>query len=122
MVSSKVEAQLREAFDALCKCTIEVHDYAGDAFAAVFDIYTQESFVAGIAEKLLNHAVIGEQDRRIVATNHLHGHCWLMVESGKRVSLAHLPEVLEYAQRINDVQRLCLRLMGRPRKQKGFGL
>ena len=110
MVPSEIVPKLRQAYGALRDYVVDINDYEGTDEDVVFEIVTLDTFVAGIADKLLRNRSISEDERRILERRQLRGSYWVL-KTGESVSLLHLPEVLEYVQVIVEVQNLCLELI-----------
>ena len=66
MVPPKVMTELRKSYDAVRRSTIDPHDYEGPLFDLVFDLITTETFLAGIASKVIDGDLAIPQEGAVV--------------------------------------------------------
>ena len=55
--------EMRNLFEVLAEQSLDIHEYAGRLFDVVFEILTADSFVAGIAGKLLDGDAVSTEER-----------------------------------------------------------
>jgi hypothetical protein len=110
MVSSQMMHRLRDEFDTIESQSIDPQNYAGDDSDVVFDIITAETFVAGIASKILDSKTISSEEKQILNKEFVKGGNWLRAD-GSEYSLWHLPDVKEYVRSIEALRVICLQLV-----------
>jgi hypothetical protein len=100
---------LRASFDQLSKASIKARDYGGDLSDVVFDMLSAESFVAGVADRLLSGQQMLFEHRSVITDDLLRGNAWIS-QSRAPFDLTPYPEVLEYARTIDETRKACLRV------------
>jgi hypothetical protein len=100
------------AFDKLRNTKISVLNYQGELKNVVFDMATAESFIAGIADQVLGGQPIAAEHRSGIAQEVFNGTAWLSTD-GERFDLTASPELLEYAQAIDDARKACVNAQAR---------
>jgi hypothetical protein len=63
LVSSSAIERVRRAFFEVDEHQVELRDYQGATKAALFELVTGQSFLAGIATRILNREGVPEDDR-----------------------------------------------------------
>lgn len=100
------------SLDRLRNSKISVLNYQGELKDVVFDMVTAESFIAGIADHVLGGQPIAAEHRSGIAQEIFNGTAWLSQDGG-RFDLTAFPELLEYAQEIDDARKACLNAQAR---------
>ena len=106
------QSTLKMAFDKLRNTKISVLNYQGELKNVVFDMATAESFIAGIADQVLGGQPIAAEHRSGLAQEVFNGTAWLSTD-GERFDLTASPELLEYAQAIDDARKACVNAQAR---------
>lgn len=109
MVSSEMTSELVKLFDILKSKTLDIHSYSGDDFDVVFDLISTDSFLAGIADRVIEGKSVTYDEIIILKQKNMDGTDWITTE-GSYISLEHLPEVLTYAQLLDSMRKLILRV------------
>ena len=110
MVSSQLKLKLIETFGILKTSTLNIHSYSGSDFDTVFDIISADTFIAGIADKIIEGHTVSQQEKAILNKKLLENKSWITTD-GEIKSLEHLPEVLNYAYLLQNIQHLCRRVV-----------
>lgn len=71
MVSAKMTAEIERCYEALANKRIDIHKYSGSLFDVVFEIITADTFVAGVASKLLDRAPVTGEERAVISAQML---------------------------------------------------
>ena len=103
------------AFHWLQTHSIDVHDYEDRDRELVFDVVTVDAFIAGVASKILDAERITQKETLILDRSFLLGTGWDGHDVRGR-DLAGLPEILEYARRIEQARLCCLAALRRAEK------
>ena len=109
MVSPEhLEIELRESFEQLQTSAVDLNRYEGSQLDWAFDIVTLDSYVAGLATRLLAGETVPFEDRPILfcepylVDNLWNGH-W-----ARNVDLTGIPEMLKCAQAIERTRAACV--------------
>jgi hypothetical protein len=110
MVSAEMMAELRASLQAMSRSSINPADYEGTLFYVVFDILTADTFVAGIATKILDGESIPHNERVVVVRSPLvvKG-SW--VDEGRTLDLSAHPTVLAVARAVENTRAVCCRII-----------
>lgn len=107
MVSSKIMIQIRDRFEVLAAHSLDVHEYSGRLFDVVFEIVTADTFVAGLASKLLDGGAVSSEERRFIDSPLLiEGHWW-RCEDGQLFDIQPYPEVKVAAVAVEELRHKC---------------
>lgn len=100
---------LEMCFEKLRRAKLSPLDYQGALGDVVFDILSAESFVAGVAHRLLGGQQMLYEHGSVITDELLRDNAWI---SQCRVpfDLTPYPEVLEYARMIDETRKACLRV------------
>lgn len=112
MVPPRLLKSLRHSFSAMKSGRIDIHSYTGQVYDAVFDIITVETGIAGIADRLLDSESIEQHVLQSIADDRLVANQWRSLD-GRLCSLESVPEVLEYARRVEETRKLCLKIISK---------
>lgn len=112
MVSPKLTAQIKEGFEALQRQKLEIHDYGPPLFDVVFEIYTADTFVAGIASKLIDRDPVAQEERVVVESPLMIESRWWRRDNGELFDLQPHAEILEAALAIEDLRVKCKTALG----------
>ncbi|MCU7863832.1 MAG: hypothetical protein KZQ92_07620 [Candidatus Thiodiazotropha sp. (ex Lucinoma borealis)] len=110
MVSSKLREQLKDAYKKTCNQTININDYAGTDFDILFDILTAETFIAGLADRLIEGETIDTLERSILERQLFSGKVWHL-DNGEECVLSHDLEILTYAKQVENLRNICMRIL-----------
>lgn len=108
MVSSQLRYEIESGYDSIESQTLDLREYHGNDFDVIFEIISAETFIAGIASKLLASEFTNNNDMAILRREFIRGGNWVR-DDGSEYSLWHLPDVLEYARKMESLRVLCLR-------------
>ena len=84
MVSSKLIREIGKRYEALMQTSIELGKYNGALFDVAFEITTAETFVAGVASKIMDHNQLTADDKLIVGRPFMLESRWWEVRKWKR--------------------------------------
>jgi hypothetical protein len=96
MVRTKVLKDLKLMFDSKDR-VIDLHRYTGELFDVVFDIVSADTFVAGIASKLLAHEAILSEEQAFITNPFFDRHGNWKSSDGKTINLRSAHEVYTVA-------------------------
>jgi hypothetical protein len=112
VVSPELTAEIERSFEALQNQKLEIHDYSPPLSHIVFEIYTADSFVAGIASKLLDRDPVRPEERVVVESPLMIDGRWWQCDDGELFDLQAHPEVRETAMAIEDLRVKCKAALG----------
>jgi hypothetical protein len=108
MVSSKIKKELEELYQSLAVTSIDLFKYEEESFDVACEITTAESYIAGIADKIIENSRLHESDREILNRVFLtDGNNWLL-EGVKAINLKTYPELLQSVEAIEKLRLKCL--------------
>jgi len=99
--------EIKELYDALAKQSLDIHQYSGRLAEVVFDIFTVDSFVAGIASKLLDRRAISAEERAFVARPMFLDDRWWRCEDGQLFDIRSDASVKIVAETVERLRRKC---------------
>jgi hypothetical protein len=105
----KGDLELRESLQAMSRSNVNIADYEGTLFDVVFDILTADTFVAGIATKILDGESIPPNERVVIRNPLLEKNSWIYERQPFDLS-AH-PAVLTVARAVEHTRALCCRII-----------
>ena len=109
--------RLRRLFSQMKVGGIRIADYEGDLEDVVAEMFTKDTFIAGVASTLLDGKEVEEAYREILAAPIIEGTAWILPE-GERNDLGEHPQLLRYAHLLDEVRTECLALLrSRGRRQ-----
>lgn len=100
-------AELMKWYAAVKQQTIDPHDYSGTLFNLVFDVVTAETFLAGIASKVIDGDYVEPQERAIVGRPVLTEGRWWHSDSGQAFDVQKHDEIRQVASRIEALRVSC---------------
>lgn len=118
MVSSKLIREIRNRYEALMQTSIELGKYNGALFDVAFEITTAETFIAGVASKIVDHNQLTADDKLILGRSVMLESRWWKCESGSLFDLNEHPEISHTAIAIEELRTACeraLKLRSKPR-------
>ena len=110
MGSTVMIEELRASMEVMRRTSVRAADYEGPLFDVVFDILTADTFVAGIATKILDGESIPHNERVIVVRSPLVvKNSWLY--EGRPFDLSAHPAILAVAHAVEHTRDLCCRII-----------
>ena len=107
MVSAKMIVEIKRKYQALSNKRIDIHQYSGPLFDVAFEITSADSFVAGVASKLLDRDSITREERILISTQVLlDGRLWRR-DSGELFDLHSYAEIKDLAVSIENLRAIC---------------
>lgn len=91
--------------------SIDPNDYDGPLGDVVFDIITADTYVAGIATKLLDGEHVEPAEAAFVSRPMLSGSCW--VHQGQQFDLSREPAVYQAARAVEQTRDICNKILSR---------
>jgi hypothetical protein len=107
MVPAEIKSKLRLAFDKLSDTRIDLNNYEGSLFEVACEIFTSETFVAGIADTLLDEGSI-DLDHRIILEYPLilNSTFWVCTD-GQTFDLTQDLLLLDLAAKVEKLRQIC---------------
>lgn len=99
--------ELKNLFEVLAEHSIDIHEYTGRMFDIVFEIVTADTFVAGIASKLLNGDSVSPEERVFVASPMLIEGRWWRCDDGQSVDIRPYPKAKVVADAVEKLRHKC---------------
>jgi len=99
--------EIKSLFEVLAEHSIDIHEYTGRMFDVVFEIFTADTFVAGIASKLLNGDSVSPEERVFIASPMLIEGRWWKCEDGQSVDIRPYPRVQVLADAVEKLRHKC---------------
>ena len=118
MASFKLITEIGKRYEALMQTSIELGKYNGALFDVAFEITTAETFVAGVASKIVDNNQLTADDRLIVGCSFMLERRWWKCASGSVFDLNEHPEIIRAAIAIEELRSACeraLKLKSKPR-------
>lgn len=107
MVSSNIETELARAFENLSSRSIDLNDYDGELIELAFDITTSDTFISGIADKILSGDTLQNEDRKILAKPLILDEIFWINSDGQLTNLKDDERLFEHAQQIERLRKIC---------------
>ena len=107
MVSPEIMTEIKTLFEALAEHSVDIHEYSGRMFNVVFEIFTADSFVAGIASKILNRDSVSREERVFVDSPMLIEDRWWRCDDGQLFDLRPYPKVKVLADAVEKLRHKC---------------
>jgi hypothetical protein len=101
--------ELRASLDVMRRTSVTPADYDGALYDVVFDILTADSYVAGIATKILDGESIPHNERVVVRSPLVVRSSWLY--EGRPFDLSAHPTILAVARAVEHTRDLCCRII-----------
>ncbi len=111
MVSPEMSAMLRESYSKLQTYSLDVNAYDDWQQDVVFDMTTIDTYLAGLASRLLSGQAITREEKTMLLYPFLVDEVW----NGhwvRQTDLSGIPEILRYAQVIEQTRASCLKCAG----------
>ena len=113
MVSTEIAEKIAKHYELVKSQAIDIHQYSGDLAEVVFDLITAETFVAGVASKLIEHDSITHEEKTILCKGSVISDGWYSSGSRAVEKITKDQIIFEYAKQVEELRLLCV---------KGFGL
>ena len=85
---------------------MNIHSYTGTPFDVAFEINTEDSFLAGIAIRILEEEKISRLDRKLLKNPRLSENNW-RCDDGQLFDLEPYPEILSAARGVEEFRSKC---------------
>ena len=106
MVRTKVLRELDRLFNNTGQRSFDIHNYTGQAFDIAFEINTADTFIAGIASRIIDQEKITRAHRKILNEARLSGTDWRCFD-GELFSLKQYPELYTAACGVEELRSKC---------------
>ena len=107
MVSPQGMNEIRNLYETLANQKLDIHEYSNQWFDVVFEIITADTYVAGIASKLLGGDTIDPEEAAYVSQPMLIANrCW-RCEDGRLFDINPDPKVKALALAIEGLRHKC---------------
>lgn len=107
MVSTEMMAAVKLAFDALEDQQLDIHRYSPPLSDVIFEIFSADSFIAGIAGKILDRDSISPEERTILDRPLLTDRRWWLRDNGELFDLQPHQEISNAANAVEDLRAKC---------------
>ena len=114
MVSSKDVAEIRQCFEELKHHSVDPHSYSGFLFDVVFEIITADTYIAGIASKILDGDFIEVWERLLLGKSLLIDKHWWQRPTGEVFDLKGHAYINEYAIKVERLREKCYQALDSP--------
>ena len=104
--------EIKDLYEELAELSLDIHKYSGPLFDVIFEIITVDSYVAGIASKLLDINTITPEERAFVATRKLMEGMWRR-DDGQLFDIRPYPEVKVVADTVERLRSKCDQALNR---------
>jgi hypothetical protein len=110
-VRTKLLRELDRLFNNTGQRSFDIHNYTGQALDVAFEINTVDTFIAGIASRIIDQERITRTHRKILNEERLSGTDWRCFD-GVLFSLKEYPELYTAASGVEELrlkarQALC---------------
>jgi hypothetical protein len=102
---------LKSAFTKLAGMSINIGDYVGSLHEVAFDLCYTDSFIAGIADRILSGEPISRQERAVIHKPFILDETYWASTEGLYVDLSNHEKLLEIAKQIEEVRQICARMV-----------
>jgi hypothetical protein len=99
--------EIRNLFEVLAEQSLDIHEYSDRLFDVVFEILTADSFVAGIASKLLDGDAVTPEERVFVDSPMLIENRWWRCDDGQLFDIQPYPRVKMAADAVEKLRHKC---------------
>jgi hypothetical protein len=106
MVPAKVVEELKQLYESEER-VIDLHQYSGPLFDVVFEIITADTFVAGVASKIVDREVVTPEERAVVTTPLLLDNRMWRCDDGEKFDIQLYPEINRVAKSIESLRAKC---------------
>jgi hypothetical protein len=90
---------------------IDLHKYSEPVFSVVFEMITTDSFIAGIANKILDGEPVNPEEQGLLSFPFFEEERWWQRGHGQMFDLQEYPEVREVAMNIERLRRKCKEIL-----------
>jgi len=111
MVSSELKKRLEAELKDLSTTSIDLEDYKGELLNVAFDIYNSDTFIAGIADKILSGDIITKGDKNILAIPLIVDNTFWVKNNGQTIDLKNSRQLLTLAEKIENLRKICRNLI-----------
>jgi hypothetical protein len=111
-----MKSRLKFAFDDLARSEIDSNLYRDEWGATAFDVSTSETFIIGIADKLMSNDALTSSDLTILRRQLLVDTIWT-ANDGTTIDLREQNILIQAARKIEKLREVCLEVL----REKGFG-
>lgn len=114
MVSSKALENLRKYFTDLANQKVaDINEYTGTLRDVLFDLITADTYVAGIATKILDGDPVESYEVSFVSVPFLKNEHFWQLRDGREVDIEQNPDILAHAKIIEKVRKVCYDILNR---------
>ena len=112
MVPAEVIEELRQLYESSADRAIDLHRYSGPLFDVVFEIITADTFVAGVASKLLDRQAVTPEEADVVNSPLLlDSRMWLR-DDRRLFDIKPYPEIHRVAMYLERLRAKCHEALG----------
>jgi hypothetical protein len=114
MVSPKDVAEIKQCFEELRHHSVDPYNYSGLLFDVVFEIITADTYIAGIANKILDKEFIEVEERFFLGKPLLVDKRWWQRPMGEAFDMQDHADISEYAIKVERLREKCYRALVPP--------
>lgn len=107
MVSPKIIDEIRGLYEALTEQSLDIHEYSDRMFDVVFDIITADTYVAGVATKIIDGDPIAPKERNFIGRPLLMEDRWWRCDDGELFDIQRYPRVKLVASTVESLRHKC---------------
>ncbi len=111
MVSPEDVAEIRQCFERLEHHSVDPHNYSGLLFDVVFEIITVDTYIAGIASKILDGEFIETEERLFLGKSLLIDEHWWQRPTGEVFDMQDHADISEFAVKVERLREKCYRAL-----------
>jgi hypothetical protein len=106
MVPAKVVEELKQLYESEERA-IDLHQYSGPLFDVVFEIITADTFVAGVASKIVDREAVTPEESAVVTSPLLLESRMWRCDDGEIFDIQPYPEIHRVATSIESLRAKC---------------
>jgi hypothetical protein len=106
--------EIRQCFEELKRHSVDPHNYSGLLFDVVFEIVTADTYIAGIASRIVDGEVIEVGERFFLGKSLLIDKYWWQRPTGAVFDLRGHAGISEYAIKVERLREKCHQALAPP--------
>jgi hypothetical protein len=99
--------KLHELVNHLQGLAPDIHSYPASVGDALFDLFTVDTFVAGIADRLLSGMSVQVASHTVLRTPIPVTNSYWVSDDGREIDLREYPEILAFVQVLEELRQEC---------------
>lgn len=107
MVSPTIIQEIQRRYEAIKHQSLDLHKYSGELFDVACEIITADSFIAGVASKILDGSTIEPIERALAQAPLLIERRLWRRDNGQLVDVSQFDDIYDLANGIETLRSLC---------------